>query len=68
MKTTIRVITKNNYNNCNYKDLEVVAFCGTLVAAKVPEYGFDETGKPQGKMITADFSLKEVVSINSINQ
>lgn len=61
---TITVNTKNNYNNCNGRPLEVVNFLGAIVAAKVPQFGFDEKGEPQGKFITADFRLNEVVKIN----
>lgn len=63
--TTIKVNTKSNYNNCNDKPLEVVSFCGTIIEAKVPQYGYDENGTPQGNMITASFSIKEIVAINN---
>lgn len=62
--TTITVNTKSNYKNCNGQQLEVVHFLGTIISAKVPEFGFDANGQAQGKMITSDFNLKEVVKIN----
>lgn len=61
---TITVNTKSNYKNCNGKQLEVVQFLGDIISAKVPEFGFNGNGHPLGKMITADFNLKEVVKIN----
>ena len=63
--TTITVNTKSNFKNCNGKQLEVVSFCGTIVSAKVPRFGFDENGNPQGEMITADFSINEITKINN---
>lgn len=62
MKAIVK--TKSNYKNCNGKELTVVEFLGTIVACEVPENGFDNDGNPQGKMITADFSVKnELIQI-----
>ena len=62
---TIKVKTTTNYNNCNGQLLEVVEFLGTIVAAKIPQYGFNDKGEPQGDFITADFSLNEVQEIKN---
>jgi hypothetical protein len=61
---TATVKTKSNFSNANGHSLKVVAFLGKIVSLEVPQYGFDEKGLPQGKMITADFQLSEIVSIN----
>jgi hypothetical protein len=61
---TATVKTKSNFSNANGHALKVIAFLGKIVSLEVPQYGFDEQGKPQGKMITADFQLSEIVSIN----
>ena len=63
MKNYITVNTKGNYKNANGIKLEVVQFLGVIVSAKVPEYGYNEQGEPQGSYITADFNLKEITSI-----
>lgn len=63
--TTITVKTTTNFFNCNDKQLEVVKFSGSIIVAKVPSYGFDANGNPQGEMISADFSIKEVIAINN---
>lgn len=56
--------TKSNYKNCNGKSLEIVEFLGNIIACKVPEFGFNKNGEPEGKWITSDFNIKEIVSIN----
>ena len=61
MKAIIK--TKSNFSNANGHSLKVEAFLGKIVSLEVPQYGFDNDGKPQGKMITADFQLCEIVSI-----
>jgi len=63
MSNYITVQTKGNYKNANGVKLEVVQFLGVIVSAKVPEYGYNEQGEPQGSYITADFDLKEITSI-----
>ena len=63
MKNYITVQTKGNYKNANGVKLEVVQFLGVIVSAKVPEYGYNEQGEPQGDYITADFNLKEITTI-----
>lgn len=63
MKNYITVQTKGNYKNANGVKLEVIQFLGVIVSAKVPEYGYNEQGEPQGDYITADFDLKEITSI-----
>lgn len=63
MKNYITVKTKSNYKNANGIKLEVVQFLGVIVSAKIPEYGYNEQGEPQGSYITADFDLKEITSI-----
>ena len=63
MSNYITVQTKGNYKNANGIKLEVVQFLGVIVSAKVPEYGYNEQGEPQGDYITADFDLKEITSI-----
>ena len=65
MKNYITVNTKSNFNNANGIKLEVIYFLGGIVSAKVPLYGFDEQGAPQGNYITTDFQLKEITSITS---
>lgn len=66
MNNYITVHTKNNYKNANGIKLEVVHFLGSIISAKVPEYGYNQQGEPQGDFITSDFSLKEITSITSI--
>lgn len=61
MKAIVK--TKSNFSNANGHSLKVVAFLGKIVSLEVPQYGFDNYGLPQGKMITADFQLSEIVSI-----
>lgn len=63
MKAIVK--TKSNYKNANNKALTIVEFLGDIIACEVPEYGFSESGEPQGKMITGDFKLSEVVSIRN---
>lgn len=65
MTNYITVQTRGNYKNANGRKLKVVHFLGSIISAKVPEYGFDEQGEPQGEFITADFQLKEITSITS---
>lgn len=59
----IKVNTKSNFKNCNDHLLDVVRAEDNYFDAKVPEYGFDVIGRPSGKMVTATFSLKEVVGV-----
>jgi hypothetical protein len=66
MTNYITVHTKNNYKNANGRKLKVVHFLGSIISAKVPEYGYNQQGEPQGEFITSDFSLKEIISITSI--
>ena len=66
MTNYITVQTKSNYKNANGRKLKVVQFLGSIISAKVPEYGFDEQGEPKGEFITSDFNLKEIISITSI--
>jgi hypothetical protein len=61
MKAIVR--TKSNYKNANGKELKVLELLNTIIALEVPEFGFDKNGEPVGKMITADFSMKEVISL-----
>jgi hypothetical protein len=63
--TTITVKTESNFKNCNDKQLEVLNFLGSIIVAKVPFFGFDANGNPQGEMISADFSIKEIIKINN---
>lgn len=56
MKAIVK--TKSNYKNCNGKELFVVDILNTIIACNVPEYGFDEHGNPQGKMVVADFNVE----------
>ena len=65
MTNYITVQTKRNYKNANGRKLKVVHFLGSIISAKVPEYGFNEQGEPQGDFITSDFQLKEITSITS---
>ena len=59
--------TKSNYKNANNKYLEVVEIHLTRISCKVPEYGFSKDGEPQGKFITADFYVKELVQFDASN-
>lgn len=63
MKAIVK--TKSNYKNANNKALTIVEFLGSIVSCEVPEYGFNENGEAQGKMITGDFKLSEVISIKN---
>lgn len=62
---TIQVNTKSNFKNCNGQTLQVVRFDGYTIVAKVPRYGYDNNGQPQGEWVSADFCIKEIVKINS---
>ena len=66
MTNYITVQTKRNYKNANGRKLKVVHFLGSIISAKVPEYGYNQQGEPQGEFITSDFSLKEITSITSV--
>ena len=55
------VKTVSNFKKANGKKLEVVEIRGNRVSCKVPFYGFDIKGRPQGSLVTADFKLREIV-------
>ena len=61
MKAIVK--TKSNYKNANFQSLEIIEFLGTIICCLVPENGFTEDGKPSGKFIKCDFSIKEILSI-----
>jgi hypothetical protein len=59
------VKTKSNYKNCNGKILTVKSCNGDFICCLVPMYGFSETGEAIGNMISADFSIKEIISLKN---
>lgn len=59
------VKTKSNYKNCNGKSLIVKQCYGDFITCLVPMYGFSETGEAIGNMISADFALKEIISLKN---
>lgn len=55
--------TKSNFKNCNGKRLVVTKCNGSFITCLVPANGFTETGQPQGQMVSADFTIKEIESL-----
>ena len=68
MELYATINTTSNYKNCNNQQLNIVEFLGTIIACKVPEYGFNENGEALGKLRTADFNIKEVTEITRIKR
>ena len=58
--TYIKVKTESNFRGANDRELKVEGFYGTIIAAFVPEFGWNENGEPQGELRTCDFNIKEV--------
>jgi hypothetical protein len=55
------VKTVSNFKNANGRKLKVVELKGDRVSCKVPFYGFNRKGEPQGNEVTADFKIREIV-------
>ena len=62
----VKLKTKDNYKNVNFKELEVYELLGNGISVYCPKNGFSEDGEPLGEIseLTAvDFALSDIVSL-----